>query len=70
MGRVAPWLGSELDAAVWVGRMMPDQAAAMRAEGERVWRERPWPTGWEDWLPPSGWTTPELAPGWDDDAAP
>jgi hypothetical protein len=58
----------ELEAAVGVGRMTATEAAAVRSEGERVWRERPWPTGWEDWLPPSDWTAPELPPGWDDDA--
>lgn len=29
----------------------PEQAAAVRAEGERVIAARPWPTGWEDWRP-------------------
>lgn len=41
------------------------QAAAIRAEGERVIAERPWPTGWEDWRPPSDWTPPTLPDGWD-----
>ena len=27
------------------------EAAAVRAEGERVIAARPWPTGWEDWRP-------------------
>jgi hypothetical protein len=56
----------ELEAATRVGRVTPAQAAAIRAEGERVWQERPWPTGWEDWQAPAEWTTPELAVGWDD----
>jgi hypothetical protein len=30
-----------------------------------VLRERPWPTGLEDWLPPKEWTLPELPSGWD-----
>ena len=60
----------ELEAATRVGRVRPEQAAALRAEGERVFQERPWPTVWDGWLPPPGWTTPELPPGWDDDAAP
>jgi hypothetical protein len=55
----------ELEVAVRVGRMTEADAAAIRAEGERVWRERPWPTGWEDWLPPAEWTRPELLEGWD-----
>jgi hypothetical protein len=56
----------ELEAATRVGRLSPEQAAAIRAEGERVWRERPWPTGWEDWEVPAAWTTPELPDGWND----
>ncbi len=39
-------------------------AAAVRAEGERVLVERPWPTGWERWRPPEGWTAPVLPAGW------
>jgi len=34
-----------------LGVFTPDQAAAVRAEGERVIAARPWPTGWEDWRP-------------------
>jgi hypothetical protein len=56
----------ELEAATRVRRLTPDEADAIRAEGERVWRERPWPTGWEDWQVPAGWTTPELPAGWAD----
>lgn len=55
---------NELEAALLVGRVTPAQAVAIRAEGERVWAERPWPTGWEDWLPPAEWTAPELPEGW------
>ena len=54
----------ELEAALRVGRITPDEAVAIRGEGERVWRERPWPTGWEDWLQPAEWTTPDLPEGW------
>jgi hypothetical protein len=57
----------ELAAAVEVGRFTADEAAAIRTEGERVWAERPWPTGWEDWLPPVEWTQPELPDGWNDE---
>jgi Protein of unknown function (DUF402) len=39
-------------------------AAAVRAEGERVLRERPWPTGWEDWRPPSDWAPLPLPEDW------
>jgi hypothetical protein len=57
----------ELAAAVEAGRFMTDEAASIRAEGERVWSERPWPTGWEEWLPPADWTRPELPDGWNED---
>jgi hypothetical protein len=40
-------------------------AAAVRAEGERVIAERPWPTGWEDWRPPAEWAPLELPEDWD-----
>jgi Protein of unknown function (DUF402) len=55
----------ELEAAIVQGRVTAEQAAEIRAEGERVWRERPWPTGWESWTPPADWVTPDLPEGWD-----
>jgi len=58
----------ELAAAIVQGRLTTEQAAAIRAEGERVCRERPWPTGWETWAPPADWVTPELPESWDRDA--
>lgn len=39
-------------------------AAAVRAEGERVIAERPWPTGWEDWRPPDAWIPLPLPDDW------
>jgi hypothetical protein len=57
----------ELAAAVEAGRFTAAEAASIRAEGERVWAERPWPTGWEEWLPPSEWAQPELPDGWNED---
>jgi hypothetical protein len=39
-------------------------AAEVRAEGERVIDERPWPTGWEDWRPPSDWKPLPLPEDW------
>jgi hypothetical protein len=57
----------ELAAALEVGRFTSDEADSIRAEGERVWAERPWPTGWEDWRPPAEWTRPELPDGWNDE---
>ncbi len=40
------------------------EAAAVRAEGERVIAARPWPTGWEDWRPDPAWTPPQLPENW------
>jgi len=51
--------------AIELGVFKPDEAAAVRAEGERVFAAPPWPTGYEDWRPPPDWTTPELPEGWD-----
>ena len=55
----------ELEEAVRLGRFTPAEAAAIRAEGERVIEERPWPTGWEGWRPDPAWALPELPAGWD-----
>ena len=41
----------ELDAAVAAGYFTPQEAAAVRAEAERVVAADPVPTGWEDWRP-------------------
>jgi len=55
----------ELEASIAAGRTTPTEAAAIRAEGERVMRERPWPTGWEEVEPDPGWPLPRLFDGWD-----
>jgi hypothetical protein len=55
----------ELEEAVRLGRFTEEEARAIRAEGERVLEERPWPTGWEDWRPDPAWPLPELPDGWD-----
>jgi predicted RNA-binding protein associated with RNAse of E/G family len=39
-------------------------AAEVRAEGERVIAERPWPTGWENWRPPEEWKPLPLPEDW------
>ena len=51
----------------WIlqGRFTREEVAAMRAEGERVLAEWPFPTGWEDWTPDPSWPVPELPAGWD-----
>jgi hypothetical protein len=55
----------ELEAAVRLGRFTSGEAAAIRAEGERVIAEFPFPTGWEDWRPDPAWPVPHLPAGWD-----
>jgi Protein of unknown function (DUF402) len=55
----------ELEAASRLGRFSPDEAAAIRAEGERVVAAWPFPTGWEDWRPDPSWPIPQLPEGWD-----
>jgi hypothetical protein len=51
--------------AIALGVFDADGAAAVRAEGERVIADRPWPTGWEDWRPPPEWTPLPLPDDWD-----
>lgn len=53
-----------LERLVELGAFSADQAVAIRAEGERVLEERPWPTGWEQWRPDPAWPIPELPVGW------
>jgi hypothetical protein len=48
-----------------LGVLDDEAAAAVRAEGERVLAERPWPTGWESWRPPADWEPLPLPDGWD-----
>ena len=57
----------EEDLERWVerGRFTAEEAAEIRAEGERVLAEWPFPTGWEDWRPDPGWEAPSLPAGWD-----
>jgi uncharacterized protein DUF402 len=60
------WLDEdELEEAVRRGVFSRERAAAIRANGERVLADRPWPTGWEEWEPDPGWQLPALPPGWD-----
>jgi len=55
----------ELEASIAAGRTTSAEAGAIRDEGERVLRERPWPTGWEEFEPDPSWPTPGLFDGWD-----
>jgi hypothetical protein len=50
--------------AVDLGVFDDDAAAAVRAEGERVIAEQPWPTGWEVWRPPPEWEPLPLPEDW------
>jgi hypothetical protein len=60
------WLDEdELAEGVARGVLTEADAAAARAEGERVVAERPWPTGWEGFRPDPAWEVPQLPPGWD-----
>lgn len=61
----------ELRAAVAQGAIDAPQAAAIRAEGERVARlverwESPFRDGWERWRPDPAWPVPRLPDGWAD----
>ena len=61
------WKDEEhLEQLVSLGVYSSTEAAAVRAEGERVLSERPWPTGWEDWRPDSEWSLPTLHDRWDE----
>jgi hypothetical protein len=50
----------------WVrrGRFTPQEVTDIRAEGERVLAEWPFPTGWEEWSPDPDWPVPELPGDW------
>jgi predicted RNA-binding protein associated with RNAse of E/G family len=57
----------ELAEAARLGVIGPEEAAAVRAEGERLTAslDAVVPTGWEDWRPDPGWPALELPDGWD-----
>lgn len=60
------WLDEdELEEGVERGIFSPAEAAEIRAEGERVIAEWPFPTGWEEWKPDPSWGRPELPKGWE-----
>ena len=54
----------ELAEAVELGVFDERSAAKVRAEGERVIASEPWPTGWEEWRPPSDWAPLQLPEDW------
>lgn len=53
-----------LELATSLGAFTPDEAAAIRAEGERVLEQWPFPTGWEEWRPNPTWQLPTLPADW------
>jgi hypothetical protein len=55
----------DLAQAVELGILTPEDARQAREEAHRVLHEWPFPTGWEDWRPESGWRLPALPDGWD-----
>lgn len=54
----------ELAEAVALGIWTPAEADEIRAEGERVVADAPWPTGWESWRPPPDWGPLGLPRDW------
>ena len=56
----------ELEQAVAQGRIAESEAAAVRAEAERVLAEHQFPTGWEGFRPDPSWQPPRLPAGWDE----
>ena len=65
------WKDADLLAArVEAGLTFPEEAAAFRAEGERVIaaiesRASPFDDAWTGWRARPGWAAPQLPPGWD-----
>ena len=55
-----------LEQAVELSLFTAGDAAAVRAEAERVLDEWPFPTGWEDWRPDPAWPVPQLPHGWEE----
>ena len=54
----------ELEEAVDRGLYSKTDAEAIRAEGERVLAEWPFPTGWEEWQPDPSWPLPRFPDHW------
>jgi hypothetical protein len=55
----------EFDEAQRRGVLSPGEAAAVRAEAERVIAAWPFPTGWENFRPDPAWTPPQFPDGWE-----
>jgi hypothetical protein len=60
------WLDEdEFEEAQERGVISPTEAAAVRAEAERVLAAWPFPTGWEGFRPDPAWPVPQLPEAWD-----
>ena len=60
----------EFAEAIAIGVYSPEEAAAIRKEGELAIdnlqkKQSPFCDGWENWLPPAEWGIPPLLEGWD-----
>jgi hypothetical protein len=55
-----------LELATFLGAFTAQEAAQIRAEGERVVGEWPFPTGWEGWRADPTWSIPSLPEGWNE----
>jgi hypothetical protein len=63
--RVPSWKDEDdVRVALATGLLTGAQAREAREERLRVIAERPWPTGWEDWTPPTEWTPLLLPEDW------
>jgi hypothetical protein len=60
----------EFSEAEAIGVYSPSKVKSIRSEAERVigmlnTNASPFCDGWEDWLPPAGWTIPKFPEGWE-----
>lgn len=61
----------EFEEAIRMGIYSSEEAAAIRAEGDRVLEmmkanQSPFCDGWENWSPPDEWVIPEFPSNWDE----
>jgi protein associated with RNAse G/E len=61
----------EFSEAEAIGVYSHEKVQSIRTEGERVIamlhaNSSPFCDGWENWVPPIGWTIPQFPQGWED----
>ncbi len=61
----------EFNQAVAIGVFSPEEARAIRQEGERIIQlfkagRSPFRDGWENWRPPAEWGLPTFPEGWEE----